>query len=91
MIAWPAGSIDLPFSTSNPLVDCTIITSTSATAVLLTNWSGGPLKNLKLTLSAEVPGATPTLASGRPVKASNSGKQRIFTFDLDVADALILR
>jgi hypothetical protein len=91
LIGAPAAGVERPLTTSNPLVDTTIIEARSGAVIPLTNWSGGPLKALKLTVNTSLPAGSVTLASGRPVKTSRQGKSTVYSFDLDVADALILR
>ena len=48
------------------------------------------MKGLTVTLRAEAPAAA-ALASVRPVRVERRGGARVFTLDLEVADALILR
>ena len=92
LIGAPAAGVDRPVLCSEPLVDTRIIRAEQGVLIPLVNWSAGPIKGLTVTVSAEVPTADVTLASGRPVhfSATADGK-RVFTLDLDVADALILR
>jgi hypothetical protein len=82
--------IQRPVTCSERLVENTVIQSKQGTVISLINWSGVPQKNLTVTVN--VPGRTNrvSLASGGAVKMSEDGK-RVFTLDLDVADALILR
>ena len=49
------------------------------------------MKGLTVTVGVEVPTKDVTLASGKPVRVASDGGKRTFTFDLDIADALILR
>jgi hypothetical protein len=60
-------------------------------AIEFVNWSGKPIKNLKLTLHFAAPATAVELASGGPVNVKADGTRRELTFDLDVADALIFR
>ncbi len=76
-----------PVQASNPLVETTVIESKHGALIPLVNWSAGPARELKLTVNIDLPRKTASLASGRPVKRDGN----VFTFDLDVADALILR
>ena len=57
----------------------------------LVNWTPKSLKQVLVKVHFPVPTQTVTLASGRPVQVERNGKMTIFTLDLDVADALILR
>jgi len=91
LIGSPAAAIDRPINSSNPLVETSIIQAKQGVLIPLTNWSGGPIKGLQVTTNIEVPTKEVKLASGQPVKVSGADGKRVFTFDLDVADALILR
>jgi hypothetical protein len=55
------------------------------------NWSNRPIKGLTVTVAFPVPAAKVSLASGGKVTASRKDGKQVFTLDLDVADALILR
>jgi hypothetical protein len=81
--------IELPALVSAPFVETSLVQSPKGLLVTIVNWSGKPQQNVKLTLSSAAPGTTATLASGKPVTASADRKS--FTFDVDVADALVLR
>jgi hypothetical protein len=83
--------VERPVLTSNPLVETTMIEARQGTVISLNNWSAGPVKNLALTLKIPVSFRHPSLASGKPVRLSRKSGQPVFTLDLEVADALILR
>ncbi len=87
LIAMPAGGSQLPVVCSEPLVEATVIESKHGTLIPLVNWSKGPVKDLTVTVNLKVPTRKAVLASGGKVKV----EKRVFTLDLDVADALILR
>jgi hypothetical protein len=92
LIALPATSLVRPVTCTQPLVETTVIESPHGVAIPLVNWTSQPIAGLRVSESVPVP--TPpqaTLASGRPVKTETTDKGRVYTFDLDVADALILR
>jgi hypothetical protein len=72
---------------SEKLVEANIIDSPKGSVVILTNWSGGPVKGLEVKLPADLAKKKLSTASG----ASFIRKGRTVTLDLDVADALILR
>ncbi|MBW3597165.1 MAG: beta-galactosidase trimerization domain-containing protein [Planctomycetes bacterium] len=91
LIAQPASAISLPVQCSNPLVETTVIESKQGTAIPLINWSGSPVKTLRVKVSIPTPTAEVALAGGGPVTVEQSESARVYTFDLDVADALILR
>ncbi|HVF10425.1 MAG TPA: beta-galactosidase trimerization domain-containing protein [Abditibacteriaceae bacterium] len=91
LIGSPASGVERPVVSSVPLVESTIIQARQGVVIPLTNWSGGPVKKLKLSLNITAPTGSAKLASGQPVKVSRQGAKQVFTFDLDVADALILR
>jgi hypothetical protein len=59
--------------------------------VPLVNWSGGAVKNLTVAVDGKVAEKSVKLASGREVKFARENGTAKFTFDLDVADALVLR
>jgi len=80
-----------PVITGNNLVDTAVIESKLGTVVTLDNWSGQPLKALRVRLNFPVTFQTAALAGGGAVKVEKEGNNTILTLDLDVADALILR
>jgi len=85
-----AQGAERPVLCSEPLVESTVIESPHGTAIPLINWSAGPVKGLKVTVSLPADRAA-TLASGRPVQQETVDGRQVFTLDLDVADALLLR
>ncbi|MBI1913172.1 MAG: beta-galactosidase trimerization domain-containing protein [Planctomycetes bacterium] len=89
--AYGAKEIEWPVVCSEPLVENTVIEAKSGVVIPLVNWSAGPVKGLTVTVSLNVPSAKVSLASGRIVRHKNEGGKQVFTLDLDVADALILR
>ncbi len=91
LIAFPATQIARPVSCSQPLVETTVIESKYGFAIPLVNWTSQPVKGLQVTVSIATPKAKATLASGRPVKVDEQDGSRVYTFDVDVADVLILR
>ena len=91
LIRVPADNVQLPVSCSEPLVETTVIEAKQGVVIPLVNWSAGPVKGLTATVSIKVPAAKVSLASGKAVKRRTEGGKTIFTLDLDVADALILR
>ena len=81
------GAAGNPVECSNKLVEANIIDSPKGSVVILTNWSGGPIKELEI----ELP---PDLAKRKLLVASGSKFQRednVIKLDLKVADTLILR
>ncbi len=91
VIGWLAQDLPRPVSCSEPLVETTVIQANQGTLIPLINWSGGPVKGLKVRATIELPSSKATLASGKPVTVARHGKEVVFTLDLDAADALILR
>jgi hypothetical protein len=88
LIGSAAGNVARPVVCSEPLVETTVIDSPHGVLIPLNNWSAGPVKQLRVTLDFAPPaGAKPRLGSGGKVIAGPDG--RSFTFDLDVADALV--
>lgn len=76
---------------SQQFVESTVIKSPHGVAIPLVNWSGGPIRGLKVMLSADIPAGKITLASGRPVEVIEKEGARTLKLDLDVADAIIIR
>lgn len=85
-----AAGLDRPATCSEPLVETTLVQSPHGTLVPLVNWTGGPLEGISLTVSDAGRFKDAELASGRSI-AKRSADGSTFTFDLDVADAVILR
>ena len=77
--------IERPVTCSEKLVEPCVIQSPKGTAIILVNWSAGPVKQLRVTTS--LPIGRVELASGKPIK--RDGKDILL--DLDLADVLILR
>lgn len=91
LIHLPAESLDRPVRCSERLIDATLIEAKQGAVIPLVNWSKGPVRGLRVTVAAGVPGKHVTLASGRPVQVVAREGALVCTLDLDVADALILR
>jgi hypothetical protein len=91
LIAASAASVERPVLCSEQLVESRLIRSEHGVLIPLVNWSGAPIKRLNVMVSAEVPTAQVTLASGKPVRVDSVSGRPVFTLDLDVADAVILR
>jgi hypothetical protein len=88
--------VKLPVDCPDPLVESTVIEAAQGTVIPLINWKGKdglgvPIKNLRVTVNIPVPTKNVSLASGRPVAMKQENGATVFTLDLDVADALILR
>ena len=89
--ACSAGTLPV-VSCSERLVENTVIQAKQGTVISLINWSGAPQKDLRVTVFLPVPTKQVSLASGGAVKTSKGDLgSTVFTLDLDVADALILR
>lgn len=91
LIASAAASVTRRVQCSEPLVETTVIESKQGVAIPLVNWTSQPVKALEVTVSIKTPRAKVSLASGRAVTVKDEGASRVYTFDLDVADTLILR
>ncbi len=91
LIASAAVSVAKPVTCSHPLVETTVIESKHGMAIPLVNWTAQPVKGLAVVVSIATPTANVSLASGGAVTTAEDGGSRVYTFDLDVADALILR
>ena len=68
-------------------MEANIIDSPKGSVVILSNWSGGHVKALEVTLPADLAKKKLTVASGAEFK--KDGEKVML--DLDVAEALILR
>lgn len=80
-----------PVECENPLVESSVIESKHGTVISLVNWTGKPLQGVAVTVHVPTPRNKVELASGREVKVARDVDKQLFRFDLDVADALILR
>jgi hypothetical protein len=83
-------NIDRPVTCSEPLVEANVIESNHGTAITLTNWSKGAIKGLVVRINIPV-GKKAELASGGKINVENQEGKTLATFDLNVADAIILR
>jgi hypothetical protein len=96
LVGLPAEGVELPVECSEPLVASSVIRSDGGVVIPLVNWSGRPQENMEVVVKVPVPTAEVSLASGREVagevaEVEGGGPLAVFTFDLDIADALILR
>jgi len=91
LIASPAAGVSLPVTCSEPLVETTIIDSPHGAAISLVNWSGEPVEDLTVKISAEVPDGVVTLASGNEVTVERNNDGLTATLDCGPADMLIIR
>jgi hypothetical protein len=86
---------DLPVVCSREHVETTVIQAKQGVVIPLINWRnpklGQGVRSLTVTVNFTVPTANVTLASGRPVRVERKDGKIVFTLDLDVADALIVR
>jgi hypothetical protein len=86
LISAAASGVELPVICSDSLVETTVIKAKQGFVIPLVNWSGRPVKRLSLKLL--LPGTVDAeLASGSPIRRDGDH----YIFDLDIADALILR
>ncbi|MCX5661831.1 MAG: beta-galactosidase trimerization domain-containing protein, partial [Planctomycetota bacterium] len=83
---------DLPRAVvcSEKLVQASILDGPKGVLIPLVNWSAGPVKGLKVTLTGKFPGKA-TLAGGGKVAVAADNDKTVLTLDLDVADAIVLR
>jgi hypothetical protein len=72
-------------------VETTVIRSKQGVVIPLIEWAGANRKQLHVSVRLDVPTKQVSLASGRPVMMQQEKGYVEFIFDLDVADALILR
>ena len=91
LIGSPGEGVSRPVTCSEPLVETSLIESPAGSILVFANWSGKPVAGLTATASLPLPLRNASLASGAKVMVKNEGGRTSFTFDLDVADVLILR
>jgi len=92
LVGQPLAGIERPAAASDHLVETSIIESPAGAIIVLDNWRGKAIHGLQVRLTASLPAASISLASGKPVKVSTKAGQKTLVFDLDVAgDVLILR
>ncbi|MCH8828465.1 MAG: hypothetical protein IID45_02695 [Planctomycetes bacterium] len=84
-------NVQRPVDCSEPLVESMIVESSQGTVIPLVNWTGKPLRKLRVTVNRKVPSKSVTLSSGKPVRVKRDGGKLVLEFDLDAADALIFR
>jgi hypothetical protein len=80
-----------PVVSETSLVETSVIESPKGTVIVVSNWSGQPVAGLKLTVNIPVPSRKVELASGGKIQVEKGGGKLRLTFDLDVADTVILR
>jgi hypothetical protein len=92
LIGMPAEGLTRRVQCSESRVETSVIESPRGIVIPLVNWSGKPVKQLSVQPRLQVPTGIIMLASGRPVAVASDEKGIVaITFDLEVADALILR
>lgn len=96
LIGLPAEGIARPVECSEPRVEASVIESPQGLAIALVNWSGKPVKELKVKLRLlnemkPIQTANAKLASGGDIRVLSGGSGDEIFIDLDVADAIILR
>ena len=85
------GPLEPPVVCSDNLVESTVLQAKSGTVIPLINWTSHPVKGLQVSVRIPIPTGKVSLASGQPVRMEKQPGGVVFTLDLDVADALILR
>jgi hypothetical protein len=82
-----------PVLSSQPLIDIGVTAAKGkGTVIIAVNWAPEMAKRLNLTVQFALDGSNVTLATGGQVTESKTAQGwRSFVFDLDVADALIVR
>jgi len=91
LVASPLRGLIRPVTTSDPLVEASVIESAGGKVIVLDNWRGKPIKDLRVTINFPVPTTSVTTATGKPVRCTRNGNVTTCTLNLDVADTLILR
>lgn len=83
--------VNRPVVCSERLVENMVIEARGGVVIPLINWSKGPIKGLTVTVNMAVPARSAVLASGKAVRVAKEEGKTVFTLDLDVADAIVLR
>jgi beta-galactosidase GanA len=95
LIGSEAAQVQRPVECSQPLVEASIIEAQGKLAIVLVNWSGGPVNGLQVMLRGSYPRAIFSRVSGLPMDVEvvgAGGKDQVkFTLDLEVADAITVR
>lgn len=91
LVAAPAAGLELPVECSKPLVEASLVESPHGLLVTLVNWTGQPVPNLRVRLRIPPPAGRAALATGGALRVAKDGEATVYQFDLDVADALVLR
>jgi hypothetical protein len=90
LIGSAATHLERPVVSSAALVETSIIESKAGTILVVQNWSGNPIRDLKLTVNIPAPRHIELAGGGKVKTAINADKLEI-TFDLDVAETVIMR
>lgn len=90
LVCLPVAGLKPPVSADRKYIEATVIESKVGTVITLINWTGKPIQGLNLIVSIPVPKKA-ELAGGGAVKVAQEKEATVFTLDLDLADALILR
>jgi hypothetical protein len=90
LIASGAAGVVRPVETDVRLIETAMIESKAGTLITLQNWSGKPVKDLKVTVNVKAPSKA-ALAGGGKIETKRNKDQTVFVCDLNVADAIILR
>lgn len=91
LIGWLATDIPRPVMSHAPLVETTIIEADQGTVIPVVNWRSRPISPLAVTVAGDMSGRKAELASGQPVEVTQGDGKTTYRFDLDIADALIIR
>jgi hypothetical protein len=90
LIAAPVAALPKTVECSEAIVETTIIDANGGIVIPLINWSPKAIAGLKVTLRG-ITGGEPKLASGGKIASETKDGVRLLTFDLDVADALVIK
>ncbi len=91
LVGWLAADMARPVASHTPLVETTVIEADQGMVIPVVNWHSGPLEALAVTVAGDTSAREVSLASGQPVEVTQQEGKTTYHFDLDVADALILR
>jgi len=86
-----ASDTSRPVVVDHETVETTVIESKKGTLIPIINWSGKPIQDLRVEVQVATPTRNVSLASGAKIQTKKDGKSMVCTFDLDVADAIVLR
>ncbi|MHB0938650.1 MAG: beta-galactosidase trimerization domain-containing protein, partial [Armatimonadota bacterium] len=73
LIGAPLRDVVRPVTTSDPLVEASVVQSPAGTVIVLDNWRGKPINGLQVTINFPLPATSAALATGKPVRMIRRG------------------